>query len=335
MGPQPPARVEDWSWSSPALRQQLLTDPAAALKDRGINVSPDLPLEVVQEFVRIAFLLWVDGLVVPLDRFYIDPSDEGLLFGRGAWESTRTVAGVPWLWPLHLDRLWRTAELLGIDVTPGRLPDGKQVSAYVRALTSQDVTVRLNVTAGRPGRSGVVWMSAALRPAPVASLRLRMCPSPVQKGQAYLTLKTFQYATRLRLGQQAAQAGFDTALLLDAEDNLLEAAHANLFVRLPDCWATPTADGGLLPGTVRHFLLERSPLPIRERTIPRGLLAQVQEAFVTNSNVGIVPVTQVDEQRFPIGDETQTLMRWLLPPAPGKQYYLEPPAVPRKTEPEA
>ncbi len=314
-------RADELWWAGPQLRQRLLSDPAAVLKERGVNVPVELPLAVVHEFVRVAFLLWVDGEVVPLDRFFIDPADEGLLFGRGAWESTRTVGGVPWLWPLHLDRLRRTAEVLCIDLAPERLPDAGRVGEYVRGLTSQDVVVRLNVTAGRPGKPGLVWMSAAPQPVRPRSLRLRTCRSPVEKGQAYLTLKTFQYATRLRIGQQAARAGFDTALLLDADGNLQEAAHANIFVRLRDGWATPTADGGLLPGTVRHHLLAHAPLPIREQTIPRTLLPEVREAFVTNSNVGIIPVTQIDGLPLSVGVDTLSLIHWLDPTPPaGLQY---------------
>ncbi len=321
MTPQPPDRPVDLEWANPELKRQLLSDPLAVLKDRGMTAPADLPLGIVHEFVRVVSLLWVEGRVVPLDQFYIDPSDEGLLFGRGVWESTRTVGGVPWLWPLHLDRIRRTAELLAIPLAPERLPDSQQVTEYVRGLTGQDVVVRLNVTAGRPGKVGMVWMSAAAMPFYPPSIRLLSTRSPVQKGQAYLTLKTFQYATRMRISQQASLAGFDSALLLDEENNLLEAAHANLFVRLPDGWATPTADGGLLPGTVRHHLLERQPLPMREGKIPLALLNQVSEAFVTNSNIGIVPVSQIDGQMIPLGEETRQLIRWLEPrAATGTQY---------------
>jgi hypothetical protein len=122
-----------------------------------------------------------------------------------------------------------------------------------------------------------------------------------------------------------------TAWLLDAEGNLLEASHANLLVRLPDGWATPTANGGLLPGTVRRYLLEHAPLPIREQTIPHTRLGEVREAFVTNSNIGIVPVTRIDGYTFPIGNETLDLMRWLQPPpGSGIQYrFVERQATPR------
>jgi branched-chain amino acid aminotransferase len=136
-----------------------------------------------------------------------------------------------------------------------------------------------------------------------------------------LTLKTFEYATRLRLGQQAAEAGFDTALILDADGNVQEAAHANIFLRLPDGWATPLADGGLLPGTVRQHVLGNAPLTIRERPIPAAALGEVQVAFVTNSNVGIIPVTGIDGRALPVGGDTLKLIKWVQPPAaPGVQY---------------
>jgi branched-subunit amino acid aminotransferase/4-amino-4-deoxychorismate lyase len=320
--PQEPERPdEDWSWANPRLKEQLESDPTAVLKDRGIDVPEEFPRAVVHEFVRVASLLWVEGEIVPLDRFYIDPSDEGLLFGRGVWESTRTFDGVPWLWPMHLERLIQSAEVLGIDVAPERLPDETKITEYVKSLTSQDVIVRLNVTAGRPGKTGVVWMSAAPIPHAPPSLRLATCRNPVQKGHAYLILKTFQYATRLRLGQEANQLGYDSALLLDDQGNLLEAAHANIFLRFRDGWATPPADGGLLPGTVRRHLLERAPMPMREQVIPYARVAEASEVFVTNSNLGIIPIVQVDRHSFPIGEETQNLIRWMVPPGPPGTHY--------------
>jgi branched-subunit amino acid aminotransferase/4-amino-4-deoxychorismate lyase len=209
-----------------------------------------------------------------------------------------------------------TARLLEIDVRPERLPDSKQVGDFVCSLTSMDVLVRLNVTAGRRGKpgSGIVWMNVALPPAPVASIRLQSRQSPVLKDLPHLAWKTFQYGSRLQAGQEAQRAGFDSALLVDPEGNVLEAAHANIFLRLPDGWATPAADkGGLLPGTVRQHLLANAPFPIREQSIPLGHLSDVRESFISNSNVGIVPVTQIDERSFPIGNETLAILRWLHP----------------------
>ena len=247
MSPHGSGGRDDLGWADPELRRRLLADPFAVLADRGVNIPPGVPSPVVHEVARLTHLVWVDGRLTTVGQFHIDPSDEGLLFGRGAWESTRTVGGSPWLWDLHLDRLKQTCPLLDIDVDPARLPDGAQVTAFVRFLTSADVVVRVNVSAGRPGHRGMVWMTAALMPVTPATLRLKTAPNPVPKGLPYLTWKTFQYATRLRVGRAAHDDNFDSALLYDEHDNLLEAAHANLFLNFADGWATPaTADGGLL-----------------------------------------------------------------------------------------
>ena len=311
------AEHDDWWWAETPIADRLRHDAAGVLAERGVNVPPETPGETVREALRIVSLIWADGRVIPLEQFRIDPADEGLLFGRGVWESTRTQDAVPWLWPWHLDRLRKTAAVLGINVAPERLPDANQVAEYVRKLTAGDVVIRLNVTAGRPGQSGLVWMSAALLPVAPACLRLQTRQNPVERNQPYLLWKTFQYATRLRVGQQAAEAGFDSALLADADGNVLESAHANIFLRLPDGWATPAVNGGFLPGTVRQFLLQQQPVPIREQPIPLGLLDSVSEAFATNSNLGIVPVTRIDHRQFAVGPETTALMKWLHPQEAG------------------
>jgi branched-subunit amino acid aminotransferase/4-amino-4-deoxychorismate lyase len=322
MPPHQPDRPDEWGssilvggWGSPPSQPGLQREPAVLLKEYGLNLPANCPPHVVEQVVRIVSLIWQDGRIVPREQFCIDPADEGVLFGRGVWECTRTFRGVPWLWPSHIERLLRTAALLEIDVDPKRLPDSGQVTEFVRTLTAMDVVVRLNVTAGRPGKPGIVWMTAMVPELPSSSVRLQTCRSPVPKGQPYLAWKTFQYSGRLRAGKEAQKAGFDSALLLDPEDNVLETPHTNIFVRLTSGWATPPADGDLLPGTVRQHLLANAPLPIREQTIPRALLAEASEAFVTNSNVGIIPVVQIDEQMFSIGSETQQLRRWLLPDA--------------------
>jgi len=305
-------RHDEFWWAEPALKALLESDPAAAGRSLGLDVPADAPAQALVEAAQVLSVIWQDGRVVAKRDFALSPDDEGLLFGRGVWESTRTFAGWPWLWESHLERLCHTARLLDLFVDPARLPRADVVARFVRGLTGMDVVVRLNASAGGRGRPGTVWMSAAPPPPPITSVRLQTLRSPVPKGQPYLVWKTFQYATRLRVGLSAAP-GFDSTLLVDERDRLQEAAHANLFVRTEEGWATPECDGGLLPGTLRRHLLESAPASIAERAILKAELSGVVEAFVTNSNVGIVPVTRIDDHHFPIGEETRRLARWLQP----------------------
>ena len=302
-------------WADPELRALLERDPAEAVRSLGLDVPPDAPESALVEAARLMSVVWQDGRVVAKRDFVLSPDDEGLLFGRGVWESTRTVQGRPWLWDAHLERLVRTARLLNITIRPNSIPRDVEVARFVRSQTAMDVIVRLNLSAGGRGRPGTCWMSLALPPAPFPSIRLQTVRNPVPKNQPYLVWKTFQYATRLHVGQSAS-AGFDSTLLVDDDDRILEAAHANVFFRTPGGWVTPAADGGLLPGTVRNHLIKHAPLPIAERPITRAELGDVQEAFVTNSNVGIVPIVRIDAHHYPIGRETERLTRWIEPDSP-------------------
>lgn len=306
-----PIGLDDLWWAEPDLKERLRSDPRGVLTQRGIQLPTDVPETLIHEVVRLVSLIWLNGQIVPRTKFVIDPFDEGLLFGKGIWESTRTFDSVPWLWDSHLDRLRHTATELGLTVLPERLPTAEQVTDFAKALTTMEVVIRLNVTAGVPGQPGIVWMTAAPLPTPHLTVTLQTVASPVPKDQPYLVWKTFQYATRLRVGQSVHAAGFDTALLIDPEGNLLEASHANIFLRFPGGWVTPSINGGFLPGTIRGHLVKHAPLPIREEKVSIQKLSDCLEVFLTNSNAGIVPVTQIDSRKYPVGPDTKKLMEWL------------------------
>lgn len=82
-------------WAPPATRDLMLRDPAGVLRASGITPPSDAPVALLHDLLRIHGLLWRPGELVACERFALDPADEGLLFGRGVWESTRTVGGVP------------------------------------------------------------------------------------------------------------------------------------------------------------------------------------------------------------------------------------------------
>jgi branched-subunit amino acid aminotransferase/4-amino-4-deoxychorismate lyase len=210
--------------------------------------------------------LWVNGKRVARDDFSIDPFDEGLLYGRGLFETTRTINGTPWLWDAHQQRLIAAARFLGIPIDDATLPTTTEAQEFALSLRSEDVVLRLNVTAGAFDRPGMVWMMARPLPSLRRTVRLRTSDFRVSMHDPYASHKSLSYATRLEAQRRAQAAGADDALLLDPSDLVLEAATANLFVRLPEGWCTPPLTGGVLNGTVRELLLDHGEPPaIRAR----------------------------------------------------------------------
>ena len=59
-------------------------------------------------------LVSIDGRIVPPDEAVIPVFDRGFLYGDSIYEVIRAYDGVPFALDEHLERLGRSAEMLGI-----------------------------------------------------------------------------------------------------------------------------------------------------------------------------------------------------------------------------
>jgi branched-subunit amino acid aminotransferase/4-amino-4-deoxychorismate lyase len=156
--------------------------------------------------------------------------------------------------------------------------------------------MRINVAARRSGRRDI-WAVARPLPAP-SPMRLTRAAAPIATDDRFANKKTFHYGARALAHRAAVERGFETALLLDAQGNVLEAAHGNFFARFADGWVTPPLGGGVLDGIIRAELLQN--FPIHERPIPYASLAEAQESCLTNSVRGVAPIVQIDGWSYPV-----------------------------------
>jgi len=87
---------------------------------------------------------------------------------------------------------------------------------------------------------------------------------------------------------EAAEVGDAVPLVVDADDSVLEAARANLFVVEDGAIFTPPADGRILPGVTRRRVMDL--LPVSEEAISIDRLVAADEVFLSGSVRGIEPV---------------------------------------------
>jgi branched-subunit amino acid aminotransferase/4-amino-4-deoxychorismate lyase len=261
--------------------------------------------------MAISNLIWWDGRACPAEEFRVHPAAEGLLYGQGVFETTRTVAGMPFLWKAHLDRLARSSAVAGINLENVTLPTEEDVRAFVDALGEGDVAVRLNVAAIGAGGRESTWMfarkiSVLNRPIRLAVERARL----IGMDDAWANHKTFQYLTRHLAYRSALAKGFDDAVMLSPADEVLETAHANIFVRFEDEWWTPSVEEGVLPGTLRGLMVAEKRLAIRVSPITLDELMDADEVVISNSVRGVVSVSEIDGRSFAITAEGERLVDW-------------------------
>jgi branched-chain amino acid aminotransferase len=120
--------------------------------------------------------------------------------------------------------------------------------------------------------------------------------------------KTISRADTVYAKLEATRAGADDALFLTTDGHLSEATTANLFLVRGGELATPSLDSAILAGTTRSWALRwgaEAGLDVREDLLPLETLLQADEAFLTSSVAGILPVTSLidaDGAARPIGN---------------------------------
>ena len=95
-------------------------------------------------------------------------------------------------------------------------------------------------------------------------------------------------------------------------------ARTSSWSKAGDCH-TPAADGPLLPGIMRQVVLERAGeigIEAVEESLSMGSIATADEAFLTNSVRGILPVGRLMDVEFaapgPVTDRLwNVIVRWL------------------------
>src|SRR5690349_10707625 len=92
-------------------------------------------------------LATIDGVTMPLESATVSVLDRGFLYGDSVFETLRTYSGAPFLLGRHLDRLARSAEIVGIAGVSSDVLGG-EVRRTLAAADNVESVVRVTVTRG-------------------------------------------------------------------------------------------------------------------------------------------------------------------------------------------
>ena len=187
----------------------------------------------------------------------------------------------------HLGRLYGSAGALYEEVAPDRLSELALEGARGVALGR----LRLSVAPNGAGRLRSDVLVAPVEPAAVFP---RWEGAVVLQGLVVERGLGAHKWTDRRLLSSAERAGA-VALVLDADETVLEASRANVFVVEDGRIFTPPVDGRLLPGITRRRVLEQ--VAAREEPIPLARLIAADEVFLSGSVRGIEPVRAYENAR--------------------------------------
>ena len=251
----------------------------------------------------MADIAWVNGRLVDPGEAAISVLDQGFLYGEGLFETMRAYRGRVFRLAQHLERLSAGAADIGLAPPPEERLRGA-IDEALAASGMRDAVVRLTVTPGlaaKPDRPTVVVLARGLKlppPEQYASGCAAICvPAAQVRGTALRRVKSLNYLDKLLAQRAAAAAGAHEAILVDADEYVVEGAMRNVFAVVNDILVTPPLTRGLLPGITRQAVLEAAEglgLPSEERDLSRSELYSAEECFLTSSVAEILPIAFVD-----------------------------------------
>jgi len=114
------------------------------------------------------------------------------------------------------------------------------------------------------------------------------------------------YLNSVLAKQEALEAGYDEAIMLNDSGSVSEGSGMNLFVVSDGVVLTPPVSAGILEGITRNSvidLLRDEGVEVREVDLARGALYIGDEMFLTGTAAEVTPIRSVD--RRPVGNGTR------------------------------
>lgn len=268
--------------------------------------------DFVEDPRNASILVWINGHLKPRDEATVSVLDSGFVLGDGVWEGLRVVDGHAVFLDEHLDRLYEGAKAIMLDIDMSREAMADAIDATLRANTMRDgVHIRLMVTRGLKrtpyqdprvciGPATVVILAEYKTPLPeVAERGLKLFTVHVRRGYPDVQdpkLNSHSKLNCITACIQAYTAGADEALMLDPHGFVATCNSTHFFiVRRGEVW-TSTGEyclGGITRAKVLEACAELG-IVAREKRFSLTDVYGADEAFVTGTFAGLVPVREID-----------------------------------------
>jgi len=281
-------------------------------------------------------LISVNGELMPRPEAKVSVFDAGFLLGDGVWESFRLHNGTIAFADEHMDRLFRGAESISMDIGRSREQILDEVNRVIEANDMHNgVHVRLVVTRGlKPTPYQAPWVISS-QPTLVimpeykianeqrAVEGIRLVTVDVRRGEQNVQdprVNSLSKHNCIAACVNAAAKGGEEGLMLDPAGNVATCNSTHFFiVRDGEVW-TSTGEH-CLDGITRRKVLDlclANGIPAYERDFTTNEVSTADEAFVTGTFAGLIPVVEFDGepmsqgQRGPMCERLQSLYTELL-----------------------
>ncbi len=271
-------------------------------------------------------MLYLNNRLVSENRALVSVFDHGFLYGDGIYETLRAYKGVVFKFGEHMDRLFRSASMIGLAIPMVADDIEKAVYSTMEANRQKEAVIRITVSRG----AGPVGLDPALCPRPtlvIISSEFKKYPGRYyQKGVRIAVvntrrnfrgaldpkIKSLNFLNNILAKREGIERGAYEAIMLNYRGYVAEGTITNVFFVRDNILCTPGVNVGILDGITRKMILDIAKdlgIGINEGRFRKDELYHAQEVFISNTTMEVMPVAEIDDMK--IADSPGRITRML------------------------
>jgi branched-chain amino acid aminotransferase len=260
-------------------------------------------------------LVYIDGEYYPKSQAKISVYDHGLLYGDGVFEGIRAYNGLVFKLKEHIDRLYRSAHAIMLQIPMTKEQMINAVLETLRKNNLKDAYIRLVVTRGvgdlglDPRKCSkptiiIITDTIALHKSEAKEKGITAMLTWVKRDPVDATsheIKSLNYLNSILAKIEANINGVDEAICLDKNGYVCEGVAENIFIVKNGRIYTPPSYTGALPGITAETVKELARnlgYEVIEKNITPYELFTADEVFFTGTAAEIVPVREINKRQI-------------------------------------
>ncbi len=243
---------------------------------------------------------FLNGKIVDEKDLLISPRDLGYLRGYAVFDFLKTYGGKPFKLKEHIDRLYHSAELVGMSVPWSKEQVIQWIEETMAANEAGEKFIKIVLSGGKSGdllMHGEPTIIIMVDPAviyPETYFKDGVALIAIKHERYNCHAKSNNYIEGVKRSMEAQETGGHEPLYYN-DDQVFEGATSNVFILQGGKLKTPKSN--ILAGITRETLLEILDLdvPVSVEDFTLDTLLEAEEIFTTGSGKEIVPVVKVND----------------------------------------
>lgn len=261
---------------------------------------------------------YFNGKIIPKNKAGLPIDDIGILRGYACFDFLRTYNGKIFLFNEHWQKIQKGLKFLGLNLPFTSKELKKIIQKLIQRNRLSEASIRLVFSGGKtinslkfnPQKPTIFILIDKPHKFPSHYYHKGVALKTYNFKRRYPEIKITNYFEAVRLMNRLPYKNFHDVLYC-WDNKILEASTANFFLIKKGTLTTPLKDVYL--GTTRNLVLKlaKKNFPIREQNIYLSDLKKAEEAFITSTSRGIMPVTKIDNQKIgsgKVGEKTKYLI---------------------------